>query len=109
HQARPFVTLSRGIKGCECSAGSLLVGTHRGGRLILYRSACKCASTNHSHLSMPRDTSVNKSAVSRSFSSLAWSMALRADLPNAARAEDSASTWLRPSTALAGYSASELR
>jgi len=26
--------------------------------------ACRCASTNHSHLSVPRDTSVNRSAVS---------------------------------------------
>ena len=37
-----------------------------------------CASTNHSHLSMPRETSVNRSAVSRSPSSLASSMAFRA-------------------------------
>ena len=36
-------------------------------------------------------------------------MAFRAALPNAASADDSASTWLRPSTADAGYSASELR
>src|SRR5262249_26243067 len=42
------------------------------------RSAWRCASTNHSHLSMPRDTSVNRSAVSRSPSSLAWSMPFRA-------------------------------
>ena len=72
-----------------------------------HRSACRCASTNHSHLSMPRETSVNRSAVSRSPSSLASSMAFRAALPNAARADDSASTWLRPSTAFAGYSGNE--
>src|SRR5262249_48384308 len=32
---------------------------------LCYRSACRWASTNHNHLSMPRDTSVNRSAVSR--------------------------------------------
>src|SRR6516225_4911814 len=58
---------------------------------------------------MPRDTSVNRSAVSRSPSSLACPMACRAALPKAARADDRASTWLRPSAALAGYSGSELR
>src|SRR5262249_39813713 len=73
------------------------------------RSPCRCASTNHSHLSMPRDTSVNRSAVSRSRRSLAWSMPFRAAEPNAASAKDSASTWLQPSTAFAGYSASDDR
>ena len=73
------------------------------------RSACKCASTNQSHLSMPRDTSVNRSAVSRSPRSLVSSMAFRASLPKAARAEERASTWLRPSAILSGYSGSELR
>ena len=64
----------------------------------------RCALTNHSHLSMPCDTSVNRSAVSRSPKSLAWSMPFRTAVPNAASADDSASTWLRPSTVLAGYS-----
>src|SRR6266478_3916506 len=73
-----------------------------------HRSACRWASTNHSHLSTPREISVNMSAVSRSPSSSAWSMPLRADLPNAAKADDSASTWLRPSTAL-GYSVNDER
>ncbi len=46
---------------------------------------------------MPRETSVKRSAVSRSPIVLASSMACRTDFPNAARAVDRASTWLSPS------------
>src|SRR5260221_1122664 len=49
-----------------------------------HRSACKCASTNQSHLSMAREISVKRSAVSRSPISLAASIAFRTDLPNTA-------------------------
>src|SRR5262249_10784171 len=77
--------------------------------VVPQRSAWRGASTNTSHLSIPRDTSVNRSAVSRSPSSLAWSMPFRAAAPNAARADDSASTCPRPSTAFSGYSASDDR
>src|SRR5215510_14513512 len=72
--------------------------------LRVHRSTCRCALTNHSHLSTPRDISVKRSAVSRSCSSLASSMAFRADLPNAANADESDSAWLCPSTVVAGYS-----
>jgi hypothetical protein len=77
-------------------AGSWLAAgmtrTHRRYLFPGHRSSCKCVSTNHSHLSMPRETSVNRSAVSRSPRSLASLMAFRAALPNVASAVDRAST-----------------
>lgn len=41
-------------------------------------AACEWASTNHSHLSIPRATSVNRSAVAASLSSSASPMVVRA-------------------------------
>src|SRR5881227_3977679 len=73
----------------------------------LHRSACRCASTNQSHLSTPRETSVKRSAVSASESSLERSISARTSLPNALRTAESASTCSRPSPRLTGYSGSD--
>src|SRR6185503_3214603 len=54
--------------------------------------ACWCASTNHSHLSTPREISVSMSALSASSSSFISSMVMRAARPNALNASDSAAT-----------------
>src|SRR5216117_210680 len=70
-----------------------------------YLVAWVCASTNQSHLSMPRETSVNRSAVSASSSSSARSMVLRASRPKVDSARATASTWAAPSAMSNGYSA----
>src|SRR5947208_9799414 len=75
----------------------------------LHRSACRCASTNQSHLSTPRETSVKRSAVSASESSLERSISARTSLPNALRTAESASTCSRPSPPLTAYSGSDER
>ena len=60
---------------------------------------------NQSHLSVPREISVNTSAESASFISLLLSMAWRATLPKAARAEERASTCALPLPLFVLYSA----
>ena len=92
--ARVAVLLSLATGACHDLAIAAYQGKGNHAELPrIYRSACRCASTNQSHLSMPRDTSVNRSAVSRSPRSLASIDGLAAPiLPNAARADDSAST-----------------
>ena len=46
-----------------------------------YFSVCKCASTNQRYWSLPRETTVNKSAVPASPNSSAWPMELRTSFP----------------------------
>jgi len=58
--------------------------------------ACACASTSQSSLSMPRETSVNKSAVSASPALLAVSIARRVLAPQFASALDNAATCFCP-------------
>ena len=58
--------------------------------------ACACASTSQSSLSMPRETPVNKSAVSASPALLAVSIARRVLAPQFASALDNAATCFCP-------------
>src|SRR6185503_9624786 len=71
-------------------------------RSTFHSFACACASTNQSSLSAPRETSVNKSAVSASPASLASSMAVRALAPNFASALDNAATCSLPEEMFSG-------
>ena len=64
--------------------------------------ACPCASTSQSSLSMPRETPVNKSAVSASPALLAVSMAVRVVAPKVASALDKAAMWDFPEEASSG-------
>jgi hypothetical protein len=57
-----------------------------------YFVAWEWASTNHSHLSMPRETSVNRSAVSASSKASASSIVARASRPKVESARATAST-----------------
>src|SRR6266850_4964808 len=57
---------------------------------------CWCASTNHSHLSTPREISVSMSALPESSSSFISSIAMRAARPNALSASESAATCSAP-------------
>src|SRR5438874_9444392 len=68
-----------------------------------YLVAWVCASTNQSHLSMPRETSVNRSAVSASSSSSARSMVLRASRPEVDIARAIASTCAALSAMSSGF------
>src|SRR3954470_15863903 len=60
--------------------------------VYIHFGACEWASTNHSHLSIPREISVNRSAVSASSNSPASLIVLRASRPNVASARATAST-----------------
>src|SRR5207247_9234319 len=60
------------------------------------RFHCWCASTNQSHLSVPREISVRMSALPASSSSFISSMPTRTVRPNAASASDSAATCCAP-------------
>src|SRR6266496_5629089 len=53
---------------------------------------CWCASTNHSHLSTPREMPVSMSALAASSSSSISAIEMRAARPNALRASESAAT-----------------
>src|ERR1051326_2295859 len=64
--------------------------------------ACMCASTSHNSLSTPRDTSVNRSAVSASPALAAVSMASRVVVANMARALDNAATCFCPDVKFSG-------
>ena len=57
---------------------------------------CWCASTNHSHLSTPREISVSMSALPESSSSSISAIVMRAARPNALSASDSAATCSGP-------------
>src|SRR2546426_4031869 len=64
-----------------------------GGQRVSWDHApCCCASTNHSHLSTPREISVRMSALAASSSSFISSMPTRTVRPNMASASDSAAT-----------------
>src|SRR6185369_16494960 len=67
-----------------------------------YSFDCAWASTNHSSLSTPRETSVNKSAVSASPALAAVSMAARVVVPNFASALDNEETCLCPDVRSSG-------
>src|ERR1041384_6106737 len=60
------------------------------------RPSSRCASTNQSHLSMPRVTSVRTSALAASLRSFISSMPSRAARPNPASASESAATCSAP-------------
>src|SRR5438552_7261613 len=71
-----------------------------------YLVAWVCASTNQSHLSMPRETSVNRSAVSASSRASVSSMVMRAARPKVESKRATASTCAAPSAIAKGYSSS---
>src|SRR5258706_308774 len=58
--------------------------------------ACWCASTNHSHLSTPREIPVSMSALPASSSSSISAIVMRAARPNALSASESAATCSAP-------------
>src|SRR5216684_2200248 len=86
------------------SAERFIVGSFVG--VSAHPSGWRCASTIQSHLSTPREISMKMSLVSSSLTSSLSSMALRMSLPNAASAEERASTCCRPPPIVRGYSAS---
>src|SRR5438132_1393798 len=68
-----------------------------------------CASTNHSHLSVPREISVQMSDASTSSRSAVWSIARRTRSPKPDSAEDRAHTCSSPVEIVSGYSGSSDR